>query len=168
MAETITLPQAFIDEMVRHAREDEPNECCGVITRLPDGALKLFRATNAEASPYRFSIPPGELHYLFKQIEEQDADLFVIYHSHTMTEARPSPTDINFSRMLEGPDPWPYWLLVSLTEDPPSIRIWRMQDGDAAEITLAADGLPAGSTRVRLESSGDDRKPVVTETVIHP
>ena len=55
VAETLTLPQAFIDEMIAHAREDTPNECCGVVVRFPEGALKLYRASNAEASPYRFS-----------------------------------------------------------------------------------------------------------------
>ena len=166
MSESVTLPQAFIDEMVAHTREDEPNECCGVIVRGKDGRVKLFRATNAEASPYRFSIPAGELHYLFRMIEDEEADLFVVYHSHTMTEARPSPTDSNFSRMLETPEAWPYWLLVSLAEDPPSVRIWRMKDGDATELSLEVAALPEGSSMVRLETSGDERKPIVTETPI--
>lgn len=166
MEESITLPEAFVAEMIAHAREDDPNECCGVVVRFGDGRLKLFRATNAEASPYRFSIPAGELHYLFRLLETEGAELFVVYHSHTMTEARPSPTDANFSRMLEGPDPWPYWLLVSLAEEPPSVRIWRMADGEATELRLDDGALPAGSTMVRLETSGEARKPVVTEAAI--
>ena len=53
MAESVMLPREFIDQMVAHSREDQPNECCGVVARYADGRLKLFRATNAEASPYR-------------------------------------------------------------------------------------------------------------------
>ena len=166
MAEPVTLPQEFIEQMVAHSREDEPNECCGVVARYADGRLKLFRATNAEASPYRFSIPPGELHYLYRAIEADDGELYVIYHSHTMSEARPSPTDSNFSRMLEGPDDWPYWLLVSLAEDPPAVRIWQMSDGEASELELEAGDLPDGSSMVQLATSGDERKPVVRESAI--
>lgn len=161
--DSLTLPQAFIDEIIAHAREDEPNECCGVILRLPDGGLKLYRTTNAEASPFRFSMPPGELYYLYKSMEEQNADLLLVYHSHTMTEARPSPTDADFSRLLEGPDPWPFWLLVSLASDPPSVRVWRMQDGEADELDLEIVPLPANNARVRLETSGDERRPIVRE-----
>ena len=184
MSETLHLPQEFIDEMVAHARADLPNECCGVVLRFRDGRLKLLRATNVEASPYRFSIPPGERLHLFKVIDDQEADLFVIYHSHTMTEARPSPTDANLSRMLEGPPPvrawempgswsppwreirrhiWPYWVVVSLAGEPPSVRAWELHDGEATELSLHAGSLPAGSTRAQLVSDGDARKPRVRE-----
>ena len=166
MAEPVTLPREFIDQMVAHSREDVPNECCGVIARFAEGRLKLYRATNAEASSYRFSIPPGELHYLYRTIEEDGGEVLVVYHSHTMSEARPSPTDANFSRMLEGPDDWPYWLLVSLAEDPPSVRIWQMSDGEASELELVAGDLPADSIMVQLATSGEERKPVVSETAI--
>ena len=166
MAEPVTLPREFIDQMVAHSREDQPNECCGVVARYADGRLKLFRATNAEASPYRFSIPPGELHYLYRTIEQEDGEVLVIYHSHTMSEARPSPTDANFSRMLEGPEDWPYWLLVSLAEDPPMVRIWQMADGEALELELVAGDLPPDSSMVQLATSGAERKPVVSETAI--
>ncbi len=166
MAESVALPREFIDQMVAHSREDQPNECCGVVATYTDGRLKLFRATNAEASPYRFSIPPGELHYLYRTIEEEGGEVLVVYHSHTMSEARPSPTDANFSRMLEGPEDWPYWLLVSLVEEPPSVRIWQMSDGSASELELVTGDLPLGSSMVQLTTSGEDRKPVVSETMI--
>ena len=163
MADSLTLPQSFIDEMIVHAREDTPNECCGVVVRYPDGALKLYRTTNAEASPYRFALPPAELHYLFSTIEQQRADLFAIYHSHTQTDARPSLTDLRFAGMLEGPDPWPYWVLVSLSEEPPDVRAWRIQDGRETEVRLRRGDPGAGSWRCRLESSGGPLKVSVTE-----
>ena len=167
MSESLTLPQELIDEMVAHARADNPNECCGVIVRARSGpaagALTLFRTVNAEDSPYRFSIPAAQLHYLFRLLEDQDADLLVVYHSHTMTEARPSPTDANFSRLLDGPDPWPYWVLVSLAQEPPPVRAWRMEDGGATEIALEAGTLPPGSRCARLRLLGAARRPQVVE-----
>ena len=164
----LVLPQAFLDEMVAHAREDQPDECCGVIVRLDDGSLKLMRTTNEEASPFRFRIPAGELNHIFNKV---GGELLVIYHSHTMTEARPSPTDLNFARMLQGPDPWPYWVVVSLAEEPPSVRAWRIEGADGetvipVEIPLHAGALPPASVRVRLTTTLRDQKPAVVEAAI--
>ena len=165
---TLTLPQSLVDEMIAHARSDLPNECCGIIARAGDGALTLYRATNAEASPWRFNIPAQQLLHLYNAIEAAEGDMLVIYHSHVMSEARPSPTDLNIARLHHGPDPWPYWVLVSLKDSDPSVRAWRIDDGAepgaviANEIALeiAADEAPArrlalelvqveGRTRVR-------------------
>jgi proteasome lid subunit RPN8/RPN11 len=152
MANDLTLPQAFIDEMIAHAREEEPHEACGVVLRQPDGVLKLYRATNAEASPFRFSIPPTELHFLYRTMDECQADLLVIYHSHTKTEACPSPTDIGFARMSESAAAWPYWVVVSLQHAEPDVRAWRIAAGEPHEISWAIGEPPAGSVRLRLET----------------
>lgn len=180
----LTLPQTFIDEMIAHAQSQNPSECCGVIARFPDGALKLYRATNAyrtldamlppgdnmaihfhgrvingEAGRYRFSIPQAELLYLYTTIEGQEGDVLVVYHSHTMSEARPSPTDLGIAATLNrGADPWPYWVLVSLAESTPSVRAWRIDETDTAEsvtaveIPLRGGTEPPGSSRVRLRT----------------
>ncbi len=166
MDETLVLPQEFIAEMVAHALEDRPAECCGVVARFPDGRLKLFRASNGEEAgqrPYRFAIPAGELHYLYRAIEDLGGDLYAVYHSHTMTEAQPSPTDATFSRLLDTANPWPYWVVVSLKYAPPQVRAWRMRDGLATEIRLEGGPLPPGSARVRLCSDGEARHPRVEE-----
>ena len=152
MASELALPQAFIAEMIAHAREDAPNEACGVVLRLPGGALRLYRATNAEASPFRFSIPPAELHFLYRTIDACDADLLVIYHSHTKTEARPSPTDMKFARMWESADPWPYWVVVSLQHSQPEVRAWRIEGERATEVGWDVGESPLGSGRLRLET----------------
>ena len=187
MAEPLTLPQAFLDEMVAHARQDDPSECCGVIGRFPDGSLKLYRATNAyrsldallgtsdtmqlylagdpprqisgQAGRLRFSIPPEELFYLYRAIEGDGGQMLVIYHSHTMTEARPSATDLKFAANFKGSDPWPFWVLVSLAEEPPSVRAWRIDDAGTegavqpTEIALVAGSELPASSRVRLRST---------------
>lgn len=130
---TLQLPQVLIDEMIAHSREDLPNECCGVIVRTSNGALELYRATNEMASPFRFNVQGQQLYHLFRKIDEDEADFLVIYHSHVASEARPSPTDLRQSVMLRGPDPWPYWVLVSLRDDEPSVRAWRIDDGEEVD-----------------------------------
>ena len=71
---TLKLPQVLIDEMIAHSREDLPNECCGIIGRAADGALTLWRATNDQASPWRFNIPAQQLLHLYNAIEDVDGD----------------------------------------------------------------------------------------------
>ena len=100
---TLTLPRSLVDEMVAHARADLPNECCGIIAQAADDALTLYRTTNAEASPWRFNIPAQQLLHLYNAIEGADGEMLVIYHSHTMSAARPSPTDLNIARLHHGP-----------------------------------------------------------------
>ena len=164
---TLTLPQQLVDEMVAHAREDLPNECCGIIARAPDGALTLYRTTNAEASPWRFNIPAQELLHLYNAIESGDGEMLVIYHSHVASEARPSPTDLNIARLHRGPNPWPYWVLVSLKDAEPSVRAWRIDESPepdaviANEIALEVGAAPA--RRLTLETVEVEGRPRVRE-----
>lgn len=164
---SLTLPQALVEEMIAHAREDLPNECCGIVSRAADGSLTLYRATNEEASPWRFTIPAQELLHLYNAVERSDGQMLVIYHSHTKSEARPSPTDLRMSLMHRGSDPWPYWVLVSLKDDEPSVRAWRIDDGDEiegvapTEIDLKIDDSLA--RRVRLETYESEGRPRVRE-----
>lgn len=165
---TLELPQILIDEMIAHSREDLPNECCGVIGRAADGALTLWRATNDQASPWRFNIPAQQLLHLYNAIDDADGDLLVIYHSHVASEARPSPTDLNIARLHKGATEWPYWVLISLADEPPSVRAWRIDDGDdpdtvkAAEIELVIES--GGADRKRLEMIEVNGRPRVRET----
>ncbi|MXX46962.1 MAG: M67 family metallopeptidase [Chloroflexi bacterium] len=165
---TLKLPQVLIDEMIAHSREDLPNECCGIIGRAAAGALTLWRATNDQASPWRFNIPPQQLLHLYNAIEDVDGDLLVIYHSHVASEARPSPTDLNIARLHKGATEWPYWVLVSLADEPPSVRAWRIDDGDdpdtvtASEIELVI--ATGDADRRRLEMIEVDGRPRVQET----
>ena len=153
---TLTLPQDLIDEMIAHAQDDDPNECCGMIVRAADGALTLYRADNDAASPYRFDIPAQQLYYLFRTIEDNGADFLVIYHSHVATPARPSRTDLRMAVMHRTANPWPYWVLVSLQHEEPSVRAWRIDDGDEVEgvapteIDLTISDAPG--RRVQLET----------------
>ncbi len=128
----LALEKRFLDDMVAHAREDLPNEACGIIAGKDDRALKLFRARNAEASPYRYSVDPQDLFRIFKECEENGWEFLAIYHSHVASEAYPSPTDVRLAFWPEA-----HYLLVSL-EDPnaPAVRAFRILDGQVSEEEL--------------------------------
>ena len=126
----LRLPRAHIDEMIAHAREDEPNEACGIIAGKDGVATELYRMENAAASPYRYEMYGRAVMELLKSLGERDEDFLVIYHSHTKTEAYPSPTDV---RLAAG---WPeqYFVLVSLKDAAaPAVRAFRIEDGNVSE-----------------------------------
>ncbi len=129
----LTLQRSYVDEIIAHAREDAPNECCGVIAGGDDRVAKqLYRAVNAEASPFRYNVDPKDLLRIYRDIEDHGWDVIAIYHSHTHTEAYPSPTDVTLAAWPEAS-----YLIVSLADDAnPVLRAFRIEDGNIAEEEL--------------------------------
>lgn len=128
----LKLERAYVDETIAHAREDAPNECCGIIAGNDGHATKLYRAVNAEASPYRYNVDPKDLLRIYRDLDSNGWDVLAIYHSHTHTEAYPSPTDVHLAS-------WPdaYYLIVSLADDAnPVLRAFRIKDGAVEEEEL--------------------------------
>lgn len=131
---TLELDQRFIDEMIAQAKEDAPNECCGIIAGEDGRSVKLFRARNAEASPYRYSVDSNDLFRIHRECEENGWDFLVIYHSHTASEAYPSPTDVRLAAWPEA-----YYVLVSLEDDDnPVVRAFRIRNGEITEEEIQA------------------------------
>ena len=126
------IPRQLVDEMIAHAREDQPNECVGMLGGDDGRATSLYRATNSEGSPLRYSIDAGEQLRLMHEIEEAGEELVGIYHSHTRSAAYPSQTDVN----LAG---WPdaVYVIVSLADpDSPEVRGFWIREGEISDAEL--------------------------------
>jgi [CysO sulfur-carrier protein]-S-L-cysteine hydrolase len=142
----VALPADLVQELVDHARREDPNEACGVIIGdryAADGgrALRFVRTRNRAASPYLYEIDPDDLLRLTIETDDADQAFWGIVHSHTHTPARPSATDI---RQALYPDA--LYLLVSLSADEadptsgaPSVRAWRIVDGEVFEVELGVE-----------------------------
>ena len=128
------IPRRIYDELVAHAREEAPNECCGLIGGEDGEAKTLYRAVNAEASPLRYNLDPNDQFRIMREIEERGEELSAIYHSHTHSEAYPSQTDIVLATY-----PDTVYLIVSLTEEPETLRGFRIVDGEVDEVELVVD-----------------------------
>ena len=127
------IAQSLIDEMVAHALEDLPNECCGMVGGGDGAASAVIPVANAAASPLRFEMDPQGQYNALKQIEEEGGELLAIYHSHTKSAAEPSQTDIN----LAGNWPDPLYLICSLADpDAPQVRAFAIRDGTVEEVGL--------------------------------
>jgi proteasome lid subunit RPN8/RPN11 len=127
----------MVDAVVAHARRDHPDECCGVIAGRDGAATRLFPMENAERSPTGFTFDPAEWLRVYREIDDADEEFLVVYHSHTMTEAYPSRTDVGWSRTTE----FQHWLLVSTREpDSEEIRSFTIADGVVTEEELVVTG----------------------------
>ncbi len=127
------ISQQLIDEMVAHAREDLPNECCGMIGGRDGAATRVVRVENAAASPLRYEMDPQAQYDALKAIEGEGEDLVAIYHSHTRSAAYPSQTDVNEAVM------WPeqVYVIVSLENaDAPDVKAYSLKDMKIADVDL--------------------------------
>jgi len=127
------ISQALIDEMVAHAREDLPDECCGMIGGRDGEATSVVRVENAAASPLRYEMDPQGQFDALKQIEGAGDELIGIYHSHTRSAAYPSQTDVNEAVM------WPeqVYVIVSVEhEDAPDVKAYSLKEMKIADVDL--------------------------------
>ena len=85
----LNIDQQYAREMVAHALEDDPNECCGILAGQGGEILSLYRMANVEASPYRYRMDPKELLSVYREIDDRGWEIVAIYHSHTHSEAYP-------------------------------------------------------------------------------
>jgi proteasome lid subunit RPN8/RPN11 len=125
----------LLDEIVKHALEEAPNECCGVVAARagnPPEAVAVHRARNTAASPLRFEIDAREVLSLTQEIEREGYELRAIYHSHTRTAPYPSQTDINFAANWPGVE----WIIVGLDGGAPEVRAYLIVEGLVAEVEL--------------------------------
>ncbi len=119
----------MVDAIVAHARRDHPDECCGVIAGRDGSATRLFEMENAERSPTGFVFDSAEWLRVYRDIDDADEEPLVVYHSHTMTEAYPSRTDIRWSETAG----FPHWLLVSTRSAELELRSYTIEGGVVTE-----------------------------------
>ena len=127
------IAQALIDEMVAHAREDLPNECCGMVGGRDGSAERVVRVENSAASPLRYEMDPQGQFDALKQIEADGGELLAIYHSHTKSAAFPSQTDVNQAQN------WPeqIYVIVSLADpEAPDVKAFSLADLQIADAEL--------------------------------
>jgi [CysO sulfur-carrier protein]-S-L-cysteine hydrolase len=127
----LTIDSAIVEAIVAHARRDHPDEACGVVAG-PIGSdlpTRLIPMDNAARSMTFYEFDSMEQLRVWREMDDNDEEPVVIYHSHTATEAYPSRTDISFAG-----EPGAHYMLVSTREpDSEEIRSYRIVDGVVTE-----------------------------------
>jgi proteasome lid subunit RPN8/RPN11 len=127
----VQVDEALVAEMVAHAREDAPNECCGFVAARDGVAVEVRRAVNQAASPLKFEVDGLEVMRALEDFEDAGAELGAIYHSHTRTEPYPSQTDINFAANWPGVE----WIIVGLDrQGEATVRSYLIEDGNVRAV----------------------------------
>ena len=124
----LELPRAMVDQVVAHARRDHPDEACGVIAGRGGAATRVVEMANAERSPTFYRFDAQEQLRVWREMDDADEVPFVVYHSHTATEAHPSRTDISLAS-----EPDAHYLLVSTRSKDAEVRSFRIIDGAVTE-----------------------------------
>jgi len=127
----VRIPRALFDELVAHAREDAPNECCGMVGHADGAARALRRVENSAHSPLKFQMDAKEQYDALTALEDEGLEV-AMYHSHTRSAPAPSQTDVNFAKLWPGM----LWLIVGVAGDEPDVRGWWIADGQVQEAEL--------------------------------
>jgi proteasome lid subunit RPN8/RPN11 len=103
-------------QLVAHAQEEAPNEACGIIVFRDGESVRYERGRNTLASEklYALEVDP-EVWFL----EDEGFEL-AVFHSHPVTQPRPSPTDIANIGLWEGK---PYFILGLAHDELAGFRI---------------------------------------------
>ena len=127
----LTVSQEIYDAIVAHARADHPDEACGVIAGPAgsDRPVRFIQMLNAERSPTFYRFDSLEQLRVWREMDDNDEEAVVIYHSHTATQAYPSRTDISYAS-----EPQAHYVLVSTRDEARAeFRSYRITDGEVTE-----------------------------------
>ncbi|HZA26747.1 MAG TPA: M67 family metallopeptidase [Actinomycetota bacterium] len=145
-SDVLTLPRELYNRMVSHARTEFPNEACGVVAGRDGRALRVYPMRNAEASPVVYRFDEREQLRVFNEIDRKGWDMLAFFHSHTHTDAYPSPTDraeAHWSdpETLEEVPAYPQirYLILSLMDREPVLRAFRFEGGEPVEEEVRID-----------------------------
>ena len=115
------------EDMIAHALQEDPNECCGILAGKNNQVTHLYRITNSSKSPNRYLMDPQEQFSAMNDAESNNLDLLAFYHSHTHSPAYPSETDVRMALQSGWLDI--YYVLVSLeSKSNPQIRAFVVGD----------------------------------------
>jgi len=116
--------------MLGHSYDGLPDEACGLIVGRAGAAMaERFEPTaNAAASARIYTVDPKDHLRIDREAEDDGLEVIGVVHSHTHTEPYPSPTDVD-----QAPDPGWHYVIVSLRDEAPMVRSYRIEDGGIAE-----------------------------------
>ena len=133
----LLLPPEALTAIVGHAFACLPEEACGLLvgTVATGEVVRFVPCRNVAASSKVYELDGRDLLRTERAAEEEGLEVVGVVHSHTHTEAYPSPTDV-----AQAPDPTWRYVIVSLKRDDPSTRAYRIVDGVVTEEPIVVPG----------------------------
>lgn len=123
------------DEMLRLALDEYPLEACGLLAGAPrdtggagDRSDVFYPCGNIAASARVYTIDPKDHLHAEMDADDRDLEINAVVHSHTHSEAYPSPTDV-----AAAPDPTWHYVIITLRRETPEVRSYRIVDDEITE-----------------------------------
>ncbi len=91
------IPRALSDEIMAHCQREYPKEACGILAGRDDVVEQVYPMRNVENSPIGYSLDPKEQLQVEKHMRASQQRMIGIYHSHTASDAYPSPVDVRLA-----------------------------------------------------------------------
>ena len=117
----IEIPQSIYERMVKHAKKEQPLECCGILGGKERTVQRIFELKNAEESPVKYSMSPLDQLQAFEDMEKESMEMIAIYHSHPHTIPFPSETDVKLNFYPDVSS-----VIISLKEENPVMKAFRI------------------------------------------
>jgi [CysO sulfur-carrier protein]-S-L-cysteine hydrolase len=119
----LRLPNPVYAEIIGHCLRGLPDEACGLLGGDPASGdvARCYPTRNLAASAKLYTVDPSEHLRADRDAEARGIEIIGVFHSHTHTDAYPSPTDI-----AQAPDPSWHYLIVSLRDTHPTLRSYRI------------------------------------------
>ena len=135
----LRLPAPLQAQIVAHCLAGLPDEACGLLAARPGEDLveRCYPTANAAASAKLYTVDPRDHLRADRDAEGAGLEIVGVFHSHTHTDAYPSPTDV-----AQAPDPSWHYVIVSLRQALPALRSYRIVDGVVTEEPV--EPVPAG------------------------
>jgi proteasome lid subunit RPN8/RPN11 len=118
----LRISKADYEKIIAHARENLPEEACGLIAGEASGDIKeikkVYLLTNVDHTNEHFSIDPKEQLLAVKDMRANGLFLLGNWHSHPETPARPSEED---KRLAYDPNV-SYLILSLMNRDEPVLK----------------------------------------------
>jgi [CysO sulfur-carrier protein]-S-L-cysteine hydrolase len=135
----LRLAPLVYKQMVGHCYDGLPDEACGLLAgdvgSATAKATVCYPTANADASARTYTVDPKDFLRADRDAEARGITMLGVFHSHTHTEAYPSPTDV-----AQAPDPEWHYVIVSLKDDAPVVRSYRIVDGNITEEPVVLEG----------------------------
>jgi [CysO sulfur-carrier protein]-S-L-cysteine hydrolase len=128
------IARSMVDQMVAQARDEAPNECCGIVGTRDGQAVSIFPVRNAAASPLRYEMDPQDQLRVFEALDDAGLDVGAIYHSHTRSAPEPSQTDINLAFYPDA-----LYVILGVAGADDDVRAWRIVDGRVSAAPLEVE-----------------------------
>jgi proteasome lid subunit RPN8/RPN11 len=118
------------ERMVGHCLDGLPLEACGLLGGVAETgkASVCYPTANVAASARVYTVDPLQHLRADRDAERRGLEIIGVFHSHTHTDAYPSPTDVD-----QAPDPTWHYVVVSLRDTSPVVRSYRIVEGKIAE-----------------------------------